>query len=73
VTEIVDAVGRRDIRGLFITGEDLALTEPDLANTRSALATAELIVLQEIFPSETCASRSVSSRKAFRIGAVFYG
>jgi formate dehydrogenase alpha subunit len=53
VTEMIDNAGGGELRGLYIVGEDPALTEPDLNHTRAALERAEFIVLQEIFPSAT--------------------
>lgn len=50
---MVDSAANGSIRALYILGEDLALTEPDLGHTRRALAAAEFVVLQEIFPSAT--------------------
>jgi formate dehydrogenase major subunit/formate dehydrogenase alpha subunit len=38
---------------LYVLGEDLAMTEPDLPHTQKHLARGELLILQEIFPSET--------------------
>jgi formate dehydrogenase alpha subunit len=53
VTEMLDAALVRRLRALYIVGEDLALTEPDLGHARKALAATEFLVLQEIFPSAT--------------------
>jgi formate dehydrogenase alpha subunit len=52
-TEMVREFGARSLRGLYVLGEDLALTEPDLNHARHCLAAGEFLVLQEIFPSET--------------------
>jgi formate dehydrogenase alpha subunit len=59
VTEMIDAAGRGELRGLYILGEDPAMTEPDSNHTRAALAACEFVVLQEIFPSETAAFADV--------------
>lgn len=53
VTEMVHHFGEGKVRALYILGEDLAMTEPDLPATRQYLARGEFLVLQEIFPSET--------------------
>ena len=53
VTEMLEAANRRDIRALYLLGEDPAMTEPDCNHACKCLANAELIVLQEIFESET--------------------
>jgi formate dehydrogenase major subunit/formate dehydrogenase alpha subunit len=56
---MIDSAGRGAIRGLYIVGEDLVLTEPDSNHARGALAVSEFVVLQEIFPSETAAYADV--------------
>jgi formate dehydrogenase alpha subunit len=53
VTEMVEAYGKGRLRALVVLGEDLAMTEPDVGHARQCLAAGELMVLQEIFPSET--------------------
>jgi predicted molibdopterin-dependent oxidoreductase YjgC len=55
VTEQLDAVGSRQLRALWILGENAAMTEPDLGHARRCLAACEFLVVQEIFPSETAA------------------
>jgi formate dehydrogenase alpha subunit len=59
VTEMIDAAATGKVRALYILGEDPALTEPDSNHTRRSLAAAELVILQEIFPSETAAYADV--------------
>jgi formate dehydrogenase alpha subunit len=59
VTEMVDAFGAGGLRALYVLGEDLAMTEPDVNRARSRLAAGEFLVLQEIFPSETAAFADV--------------
>ena len=53
VTEIVDGALDGRIRGLWILGENAAMTDPDLAHVRQCLAACEFLVVQEIFLSET--------------------
>jgi len=53
VTEQLDAALGGGIRGLFILGENAAMTDPDLTHVRRCLAACEFLVVQEIFPSET--------------------
>ena len=55
VTEQLDAAGSGTLRALWILGENVAMTEPDLAHTRRCLAACEFLVVHEIFPSETTA------------------
>jgi formate dehydrogenase alpha subunit len=55
VTEQLDAAGSGRLRALWILGENVAMTEPDLAHARRDLAACEFLVVQEIFPTETTA------------------
>jgi formate dehydrogenase alpha subunit len=59
VTEMVEAFGAGRLRLLYVLGEDLAMTEPDINHARRCLAAGEFLVLQEIFPSETAAFADV--------------
>ncbi len=59
VTELIEAGGCGKLRGLYILGEDPAMTEPDSHRTRASLAATEFVVLQEILPSETAAYADV--------------
>ncbi len=53
VTEMVPAAGEGQIKALYILGEDPVVSDPDSAHIRHCLEKCELIVLQEIFPTET--------------------
>jgi formate dehydrogenase major subunit len=53
VVEIMHAVTAGQIRGLFVEGENPAMSDPDLTHARSALATLEHLVVQDIFATET--------------------
>jgi formate dehydrogenase major subunit/formate dehydrogenase alpha subunit len=53
VTEIVEGAGTGTIRGLWILGENAAMTDPDLTRVYESLRACEVLVVQEIFPSET--------------------
>jgi predicted molibdopterin-dependent oxidoreductase YjgC len=55
VTEQLDAAGSGRLRALFILGENVAMTEPDLGHARRCLGATEFLVVNEIFPSETTA------------------
>jgi predicted molibdopterin-dependent oxidoreductase YjgC len=59
VTEMIESVRQGSVRALYILGEDPAMTEPDSNHARECMARAELIVLQEIFDSETAAYADV--------------
>ncbi|MCV2869247.1 formate dehydrogenase subunit alpha [Defluviimonas sp. WL0002] len=53
VTEILDAVHHGDIKGMYILGENPAMSDPDLNHAREALAMLEHLVVQDIFLTET--------------------
>ena len=54
VVEIMDAVHAGKIRGMYIMGENPAMSDPDAHHAREALAKLEWLVVQEIFLTETC-------------------
>jgi formate dehydrogenase major subunit len=53
VVEIMDAAAAGRIRGMYVMGENPAMSDPDLAHARAALARLEHLVVQDIFPTET--------------------
>ena len=53
VVEIMDAVHAGKIRGMYIMGENPAMSDPDVAHARAALAALEILVVQDIFLTET--------------------
>lgn len=53
VVEIVDAIYARDIKGLYVLGENPAMSDPDVEHAREALARLEHLVVQDIFLTET--------------------
>ena len=54
VVEIMNAVHAGDIRGMYIMGENPAMSDPDVRHARQALAELEMLVVQDIFLTETC-------------------
>src|SRR5687767_4608870 len=53
VVEIMDAVHAGEIRGMYIMGENPAMSDPDAGHAREALAKLEMLVVQDIFLTET--------------------
>ena len=53
VVEIVHAIHRGEIKGMYIMGENPAMSDPDLKHAREAFAALEHLVVQEIFLTET--------------------
>ncbi|MBI4194944.1 MAG: formate dehydrogenase subunit alpha, partial [Betaproteobacteria bacterium] len=54
VVEIMHAVLDGRIRGMYIMGENPAMSDPDAHHAREALARLDWLVVQEIFLTETC-------------------
>jgi len=59
VTEIISSVGQGKIRGLYIMGENPAISDPDSNHVRRCLEKAEFLVVQDIFFSDTAAYADV--------------
>ena len=53
VVEIMDAVHADKIKGMYIMGENPAMSDPDLNHARQALAHLEHLVVQDLFLTET--------------------
>jgi formate dehydrogenase major subunit len=53
VVEIMDAVHADVIKGMYILGENPAMSDPDLNHAREALAHLEHLVVQDLFLTET--------------------
>ena len=53
VVEIMDAIDAGQIRGMYIMGENPAMSDPDANHARAALAALEHLVVQDIFLTET--------------------
>jgi len=53
VVEIMNAVHEDVIRGMYIMGENPAMSDPDVQHAREALAKLEHLVVQDIFLTET--------------------
>ena len=53
VVEIMHAIHDKKIRGMYVQGENPAMSDPDQRHARQALATLEHLVVQDIFPTET--------------------
>jgi formate dehydrogenase major subunit len=59
VVEIMDAAYDGKIKGMYIMGENPAMSDPDLSHAREGLARLEHLVVQDIFPTETTAFADV--------------
>ncbi len=53
VVEVIHAIERGQIRGMYIEGENPAMSDPNVAHARAALAKLDHLVVQDIFLTET--------------------
>ncbi len=59
VVEITNAAYDGDIRAMYIMGENPAMSDPDQTHARAALANLDILVVQDIFMTETAAFADV--------------
>jgi len=59
VVEITDAIHHDTIKGLYIMGENPAMSDPNVSHARAGLARLEHLVVQDIFLTETAAYADV--------------
>jgi formate dehydrogenase major subunit len=53
VVEIMNAAKKHEIRGMYIMGENPAMSDPDVDHARAAMAALDHLVVQDIFLTET--------------------
>lgn len=53
VVEVMQAIERGEVRGMYIMGENPAMSDPDAQHARDALAALDHLVVQDIFLTET--------------------
>lgn len=53
VVEVMHAIKHGDIKGMYVQGENPAMSDPDANHAREALAALEHLVVQDIFLTET--------------------
>ena len=53
VVEIMNAAKKHEIRGMYVMGENPAMSDPDVDHAREALAALDHLVVQDIFLTET--------------------
>ena len=59
VVEIMTAIHHDEIKGMYIMGENPAMSDPDLNHARAALAHLDHLVVQDLFLTETAAYADV--------------
>ncbi len=53
VVEVMKAIDKGEIKGMYVMGENPAMSDPDANHARHALASLDLLVVQDIFLTET--------------------
>ncbi len=53
VVEVIDAIHNDEISGMYVMGENPAMSDPDQLHARAALAKLQHLVVQDIFLTET--------------------
>lgn len=53
LNEMMKQVGRT-VKGLFVMGEDIVISEPNVSHLEEGLNNVEFVVVQDIFLNETC-------------------
>jgi formate dehydrogenase major subunit len=59
VVEIMNAALRNEVRGMYIMGENPAMSDPDVQHARDALAKLDCLVVQDLFLTETASFADV--------------
>ncbi len=59
VVEIMHAIHDDELHGMYIMGENPAMSDPNLTHARDALSKLEHLVVQDIFFTETCSYADV--------------
>src|SRR5258707_7886278 len=54
VVEVIRAADAGQVRGMYIMGENPAMSDPDAEHARAAMAKLQHLVVQDIFLTETC-------------------
>ena len=57
--EIADAVGRGEIRAMYIMGENPLMSDPDLSHVEKAFSGIDFLVVQDLFMTETASHADV--------------
>src|SRR3546814_20047024 len=66
VVEIIDAILADEIKGMYVMGENPAMSDPDQTHARKALAKLECLVVQDIFLTETEIGRASGRERGGR-------
>jgi len=59
VVEVMQAIRTGQVKGMYIMGENPAMSDPDADHARKALAALDMLVVQDLFLTETAALADV--------------
>ena len=59
VVEVMQAIHAGQVKGMYIMGENPAMSDPDVDHARQALASLDMLVVQDLFLTETAALADV--------------
>jgi formate dehydrogenase major subunit/formate dehydrogenase alpha subunit len=54
LNEMMKAMQRGEIRGMYLMGEDIVISEPNVCKVETAMNELEFVVVQDIFFNESC-------------------
>jgi len=54
LNEMMKAMGKGELRGMYLMGEDIVISEPNVARVEEAMNEMEFVVVQDIFFNESC-------------------
>ena len=54
VVEVMHAIKKGEVHGMYVMGENPAMSDPDANHARESLAALDHLVVQDIFLTETC-------------------
>lgn len=54
LNEMMKAMSKGELRGMYLMGEDIVISEPNVARVEEAMNTMEFVVVQDIFFNESC-------------------
>jgi formate dehydrogenase major subunit len=55
IMEMMDSIAAGGIKALYVMGENPMVSDPDVGHVKKALESLELLIVQDIFPTETVA------------------
>ncbi|MEO1088197.1 MAG: molybdopterin-dependent oxidoreductase, partial [Acidobacteriota bacterium] len=54
LNEMMKAMGRDEIKGMFLMGEDIVVSEPNVSHVEEGMNHLDFLVVQDIFLNESC-------------------